>query len=383
MRHITLLAILTTTLPVLAQPANDQCSAVTPVALEVGSTLTLTGTRSGATTTNDGVSGSTLMTTPGVSTVWEAFTTTGCSNVTARFCGTAGAPTAMWNFLTADCPADQPIYFSYANFGILCPNGQFGIQWFNLPAGTYYLPIYCTAAGGAYSLQLSAEACIPGPANDECTGAVPLAVNTTCTPTNGTVQNGTLSAPANECNGAIGDANDDVWFSFVATSADQTITVDGNGDLDAVVEMYGGSCGNTTLLACSDATFDGGVETIALDGYIPGNTYFVRVFHYYTAFALNPTFTICVTGDLSTAVAENTVRSAQVYPNPTHGAVTIEGTTALNLLVVRDATGRIVAQQRGIGERTLMDLNGLPSGTYTIEVHAPDGALRRSSVLKL
>ncbi|MBK9194533.1 MAG: hypothetical protein IPO17_05980 [Flavobacteriales bacterium] len=70
MRVRTLLLFIATCNIVFAQPPNDQCSAVIPVALGVGSTLTLSGTRTGATTTNDGVPGSVLMTTAGVATVW-------------------------------------------------------------------------------------------------------------------------------------------------------------------------------------------------------------------------------------------------------------------------------------------------------------------------
>lgn len=366
----------------LAQPPNDQCSAVTPIALATGSSLTLTGTRTGATTANDGVPSSVLMTTAGVATVWEAFTTTTCSNVSVLYCGTALPATTMWNFLSASCPADQPIYFSYANFGILCPNGQFGIQWFNLPAGTYYLPIYCTSAGGAYSLQLSAAACLPGPANDECAGATALAVNTTCVTTNGSVENGTLSMPATECNSATGDANDDVWFSFVATGTMHTITMNGlGGDIDGVIELYDGNCSASDLLACGDATLDGGIETIEATDLTVGTTYYVRVFHWYTALALEPAFTICVTGDTPTGIAEAQDVALLAHPNPTNGLITLEGLTANSTVVVRDAVGRAVMQQRIAGTMTTLDLTDLPAGTYLIESLDSDRPLR-TTVLK-
>lgn len=383
MRIATFLSAFVVAFPAIAQPPNDQCSAVTPVALAVGSTLTLTGTRTGATTTNDGVPGSPLMTTAGATTVWEAFTTTACSNVTALFCGNAGAPTTMWNFITPDCPSDSAIYFSYANFGILCTNGQFGIQWFNLAPGTYYLPIYCTNAGGAYSLELSAEACIPGPANDECAGVVPLAVNTTCVPTNASVANGTLSFAATECNASTGDANDDVWFSFVATGTDHTITVDGtSGDVDAVVQLYDGACGALNVIGCADATFDGEVEELEATGLVAGATYYVRVFHWYTAFALDPTFTICVTGDIATGIAAPAPVSRSVYPNPTEGIVTVNGAQGATQLIVRDALGRAVRSTGIQGGQVTEDLSALPAGSYTLELVDRDGVAGRVPVVK-
>lgn len=366
-----------------AQPPNDQCSAVTPVTLSVGSTFTLSGTRTGATTTNDGVPGSVLMTTAGVATVWEAFTTTTCSNVTALFCGTALPATTMWNFITPDCPSDSAIYFSYANFGILCPNGQFGIQWFNLAPGTYYLPIYCTGAGGAYTLELSAAACIPGPANDECAGAVPLNVNTSCITTSSSVENGTLSFAATTCNGSLGNANDDVWFSFVATGTDHTVTVNGtSGDVDAVVDLFEGTCAGLNAIACADATFDGGIETLNATGLVVGNTYYVRVFHWYTALAIDPEFTICITGAIATSVSEVAGTLFSVFPNPTNGTTTLSGTDNAQSILMRDAVGRVVGKHPSTGARTTLDMGTLPSGTYTVEVVAPDGTARRVTIVK-
>jgi len=383
MRVRTLLLFIATCNIVFAQPPNDQCSAVIPVALSVGSTHTLSGTRTGATTTNDGVPGSVLMTTAGVATVWEAFTTTTCSNVTALFCGTALPATTMWNFITPDCPSDSAIYFSYANFGILCPNGQFGIQWFNLAPGTYYLPIYCTGAGGAYTLDLSAVACIPGPANDECAGAVPLIVNTSCVTTSSSVENGTLSFAAATCNGSLGNANDDVWFSFVATGTDHTVTVNGTGgDVDAVVDLFEGTCAGLNAIACADATFDGEIETLNATGLVVGNTYYVRVFHWYTALAIDPEFTICITGAIATAVSEVTGAALSTFPNPTEGTITVSGTENARSAVVYDALGRFTTQQPVTAAMTTLDLSALPRGIYTVEVITRDGMLRRTTVIK-
>lgn len=366
-----------------AQPPNDQCSAVTPFDLSIGSTVTRTGTRTGATTTNDGVPTSILMNTPNVATVWESFTTTECSNVTVLYCGTSGAATTMWNFLTTTCPADERIFFSYANFGILCPNGQFGIQWFNLPAGTYYLPIYCTAAGGNYEVELSAVACIPGPVNDNCAGATPLAVNTTCVPVDGSVENGTFSFPAEECNGATGDPNDDVWFSFVATGTTHTITVDGlDGDLDITVELFGDDCGTAAPIACADATLDGGVETIEAEGLQVGGTYYLRVFHYYSSFAIEPEFTVCVTGDTGTGLRDTEGSSISIFPTATDGPVTIAGVVGGTTYRVFDRTGRMVAMGTMKGDRHVLDLSADPSGVYLIDVTVPSGRSERVSVVR-
>ncbi|MBL7950589.1 MAG: hypothetical protein JNM62_02615 [Flavobacteriales bacterium] len=383
MRAFTTVFLLCITIAATAQPPNDQCSAVTPFDLSIGSSVTRTGTRTGATTTNDGVAGSALMTTPNATTVWEAFTTTECSNVSVLFCGTPLPATNMWNFITATCPADVPIYFSYANFGILCPNGQFGIQWFNLPAGTYYLPIQCTPSGGQYTVEFSAATCIPGPANDDCANAISLTVNTVCEPVDGSVEHATFSFPASECNGATGNPNDDVWFSFVATGSEHTIQVNGlPGDLDAVIELFGSDCSVTTPIACADAGLAEDSETIEAEGLEVGSTYRFRVFHYYTSLAIAPEFTVCVTGDTGTGLHGTERSSIAVRPTLTDGLVTVSGAAMGSSFRVIERTGRVVEQGRISIDQQQLDLSGHPIGVYSIEIITPDGVRDRISVVR-
>lgn len=384
MRVFTTAFLLCAALLANAQPANDQCSAVTPVALPIGSTLNLTGTRSGATTANDGVPTSILMTTPNAATVWEAFTTTECSNVTALFCGTSLPATTMWNFITTTCPADVPIYFSYANFGYFCINGQFGISWHNLPPGTYYLPIYCAPSGGAYSLELNAVACIPGPENDACAGAVPLPVNLECEPTESSVLNATLSFPANECNGTTGDANDDVWFSFVATGTAHTITMNNTeGTVDGVIELFDGTCGSLgTPLACADETLDSEMEVLEATGLTPGTTYYIRVFDWYTALPIEPYIYMCVTGDLPSGVHTDHGTHIMISTLPQVGLFQVTGMRAGGVMRCTDATGRLVMQGRITNTAELVDLSGEGVGMYALEVIDPSGSVQRIKLLR-
>lgn len=373
-----------TVLASLAQPANDQCSGITPFSLAIGGTVERTGTRTGATITNDGVPESALMTTPDAATVWEAFITTECSNVSALFCSTALPAITMWNFLTPDCPSDSVIYFSFANYGILCSNGQFGIQWLNLPPGTYYMPIYCNAAGGDYTVEFSAEACIPGPPNDECAGAIQLDVHPTCIGTTGSVENGTFSMPADPCNGFTGNANDDVWFAFTATGTEHTITMepDGNG-LDAVVELYGGDCSAPVLLDCADATTDGGTESMDATGLEAGTTYRFRVFHYYTSLATDPGFSVCVTGDIGTGIDAVEHEAPFVTPALTDGPATLGGIQPGADVRVMDRLGRLVYSTCTTGTSLPIDLSSQPAGPYFIQVVSPNGNVQRTSLVRL
>lgn len=384
MRLPVLLSFCTVATVAFAQPPNDQCSAVAPFDLSIGGNVVRTGTRTAATTTNDGVPTSVLMTTPNVASVWEAFTTTECSNVTVLYCNTPLPATTMWNFLSTTCPADVPIYFSFADFGIQCPNGQFGIQWFNLPPGTYYLPVYCTSTGGPYSMEFSAVACIPGPANDECAGAITLPVNTSCEPTVGSVANGTFSFPANACNGATGAANDDVWFSFVATGTQHTITLNTtSADLDAVMELFPADCSSTTPLACADATFEGGMEVMQASGLEVGATYRFRVFHYFTSITYEPEFTVCVTGDVGTGLDVPMAHDIRVFPTATEGLVYVQGVLPGSQVRVIDHLGRTMETGSVTSEGMVVDLADQPSGVYVVEVLGPDGSGSRRSVVRL
>ncbi len=132
--------------------------------------------------------------------------------------------------------------------------------------------------------------------NDNCSGAIALTVNptTTCTSsTSGTTIGATQSISALLCSGYTGNANDDVWYSFTATSSTHIITVNSGSGFDAVVDLRSGAC-NGTNLNCADNTASGGVETITASGLTPLSTYYIRVYGY-GGTGTEGNFSICVT----------------------------------------------------------------------------------------
>src|SRR6476620_8070361 len=131
----------------------------------------------------------------------------------------------------------------------------------------------------------------PAPSNDNCAGAITLTPSGSCSATAGTTVSATQSLAAITCNGFTGNADDDVWFKFTATSTSNSVSVTGSSTFDAVVDMRSGSC-NGTNIYCADATFSGGTETISTTGLTIGTTYYIRVYSYS---ATTGTFTICVT----------------------------------------------------------------------------------------
>lgn len=142
---------------------------------------------------------------------------------------------------------------------------------------------------GLWALNVMGQNTAAAPANDDCANAILLTPSTTCTPTVGTTLDATQSIA-----GCQGNANDDVWYKFVATATKHTIEITGDGDFDAVIELFSGSCGTTTSLYCIDNTLEGELEKINATNLTIGNTYLIRAYHYYAAIAGASNFSICV-----------------------------------------------------------------------------------------
>ncbi|MDP1800972.1 MAG: hypothetical protein Q8L81_06455, partial [Bacteroidota bacterium] len=156
---------------------------------------------------------------------------------------------------------------------------------------TYYLRIYDYYAGsGSNTFTTCISNAPPAPGNNACAGALGLSVNAGCINTSTTSYGATQSQAA--CDGSSDDV---VWFSFTANNYTQTIQVTSSANMDAVVELFSGSCGGLNSLYCEDNTFTNGIETINAIGLTPGNTYFVRVYDYYSGGGFP--FSICVSGN--------------------------------------------------------------------------------------
>ncbi len=153
------------------------------------------------------------------------------------------------------------------------------------------------------------------PANNECSGAIALAAPTgTCSNTAGTTVGATLSMAAAPCNG---NPDDDVWYSFVASTTDVKIDISGTvavvgGSTDMYFQVLSGTCGSFTSLLCSDP--DNGI----VGGLTPGQTYYIRVYTYSTGVTAN--FNLCVTNFTSAPTAcatlNNPANNSQASTSP-------------------------------------------------------------------
>ena len=128
--------------------------------------------------------------------------------------------------------------------------------------------------------------------NDNPCSATAVRVNTTSicyTVTPGTVLGATTSALINNC---AGSADDDVWFSFVANSSSQDISLSNvqGSTTDLFHSVYRGTCGalNATPLVCSDP------NNSTVSSLTVGTTYYVRLYTTTSTTGQNTVFNLCI-----------------------------------------------------------------------------------------
>ncbi|HLF52296.1 glycine-rich domain-containing protein, partial [Flavobacterium sp.] len=192
------------------------------------------------------------------------------------------------------------------------------------------------SGGAGANGQITITYATPPLSNDNCSGAITLTINPTLTcttSTNGTTISATQSQVA--CVGS--GADDDVWYSFTATSTSHILTVTPTTLTDVVFQVFSGTCAGTlTSLACVDNNASA-AETTSLTGLTSGNTYFVRV-HSYASSSNQGTFSICVT----TQPACVAPSQASVFTLGTITTTSLPATftgSANGYLVVRSLTG--------------------------------------------
>ncbi len=288
-------------------PANDECANATP--------LTVYGVTCGATTAGS-VGGATqsISAAPCVGTanddVWYSFVATATSHI-VTVTGSASFD-AVIDLRSGSCNG--------TNLSCMDATGMAGTETLTATGltigNTYYVRVYHYYSGLASTITF--DICIttpapPTPSNDNCSGATSLTVyGTSCGgATTGNVASATQSIPGLLCNGLTGTANDDVWYSFVATATSHNITVVGSSNFDAVVDLRTGACDGTNI-NCADATAIGGTEAVIATGLTIGNTYYVRVYDYGSSVPSTTTFTICVTTPTTPPPANNNCSNATV-----------------------------------------------------------------------
>lgn len=177
---------------------------------------------------------------------------------------------------------------------------------------TYYVRAYGwyeDSSPMTFDICIGTPVVVDPPANDECEDAIVLTAgpDACMSPTAGTTQSATASAQSST--GVSGTPNNDVWYSFVATAVDHTVTLSNVVNLndgfstDMGMAIYSGNCGGLTLVNTSDP------DIMEVTGLTVGDTYYLRVYGW-NASSDPMSFDICVSSqapapdndDCSTAV---------------------------------------------------------------------------------
>ena len=170
-----------------------------------------------------------------------------------------------------------------------------------------------------FALQLNADiigynpATIAPPSNDDCANAITLTVNTNFLCTNktaGTLLDATGTSGLSGCPGLPQNANDDVWYKFVATDTSHKVELlnIAGSETDLYFMVFdggpaGGDCATKTAILC------GSTNPSTVSSLTVGNTYFIAVFTNSSTPGADTTFDICV-GTTPTAPANDECSSA-------------------------------------------------------------------------
>jgi hypothetical protein len=293
---------------------NDDCANAVPLPVTTACTAPVSGTVLGASQSLPPSATCGLAT--NANDVWYSFTAGGATQ-TLTFTGNFQAVAEV---RSGACATSASV-FCGTTF-----NGQSLIITGLTSGQAYLLRIYAnntvapTPANSAFTLCLT-----PGPtppANDECTGAIPLPIATTCVaPVAGSVAGASQSLPPTTACG-FGTNASDVWYSFTANGVSQTVAFAGN--FTAVLDVRSGTCASSASVFCTTA-FTG--QSTVITGLTSGQTYFLRLYANSNVAPLpaNSAFTLCLTAgpapsvndECSTAVAVAVVQGCATSTNGT------------------------------------------------------------------
>jgi trimeric autotransporter adhesin len=130
------------------------------------------------------------------------------------------------------------------------------------------------------------------PSNDNCSGARTLTSGTSCSNTSYNLRNATASAGI-PVGCAAGGTHYDVWFTFTASNSSHTAAISNlqSNFTNPEMQIFSGSCGSLTSLAC-------GTTSVTGTGLTIGATYFVRVSNIGSSPGSQGRFDICLTHPL-------------------------------------------------------------------------------------
>ena len=164
------------------------------------------------------------------------------------------------------------------------------------PSTSYEYWVRTNCNDGTYSLWSGPKLFSTKIANDECEFAIPLPVNTNQTCTQSIISNtiGATQSILNNLPDCYNYTDDDVWFSFVATSNKHIIKISNTNSYLFHTLYSGNSCSSMTQLYCSPSSISLATNLVI------GNTYKIRV--YTNSITRSSGFNICISVPADTVV---------------------------------------------------------------------------------
>lgn len=111
------------------------------------------------------------------------------------------------------------------------------------------------------------------PSNDDCSNATLITPNLECEPVTGTFAGATVPNYA-----TCSTASQDVWYKFIATEPEMSITLNGPEGLDHGFKVYAQACGGTEITCVNEGAM-GLEETAVLTELTIGTIYFIQVYN--------------------------------------------------------------------------------------------------------
>lgn len=249
-----------------AAVANDGCN--NAIAITCGQTIS--GTTIGATT--EMITGCGSANSP---SVWYTIIGNG-QNYTLSLCGSAYD--TQLSVFTGSCAALTCLVLNddFAGCGLTSQ-----VSFPTTTGVTYYIRVHgFGTSSGTFTL---AATCFTPPANDPCSGAIPVVCGQTVTGnTSGATAEGITS-----CGGGANSPS--VWYSFVGDGQAATFSLCGSS-YDTQISAFTGSCAALTCVVSND-NFCGTQSQISIATQV-GVTYYIRV---HGATTGSGTFTLAVT----------------------------------------------------------------------------------------
>ncbi|RZJ69527.1 choice-of-anchor J domain-containing protein [Flavobacterium sp.] len=225
-----------------------------------------------------------------------------------------------------------------------------------------------------------------GTTNDACSGALALEVGVDFN--SGAILSTSIGATTSGTNTPTCGTNvsNDVWFTAVVpTNGSLTIQTGlalGSLNLDTVVAVYTGTCGNLTQVACNDnASLLNLFSSVNVNGLTPGQTVYISVSQNgLLGNILNGAFLLSVF-NTSLVNPEFNSNSLTYYPNPVTSILNLRNDSTIKSVKIYNELGQTVMVSNNESPTSEINMSPLSRGLYFVDVTTDEGS-RRLKIMK-